>query len=50
MRIPNRRFFTLAAPILAAVAIIGYLIGHAHTGSASSVKTRTLAASRFLLE
>lgn len=50
MRIPNRRFFTLAAPILAAVAIVGYLIGHAHTGSASSVKTRTLAASRFLLD
>ena len=27
MRIPNRRYFTLAAPILAAVAIVGYLIG-----------------------
>jgi hypothetical protein len=50
LRVPNRRFFTLAAPILAAVAIVGYLIGHAHTPSASPVKTRTLSTSRFLLD
>ena len=50
MRIPNRRYFTLAAPILAAVAIVGFLIGHAHAGSASPVKARTLSTSRFLLD
>ena len=50
MRIPNRRYFTFAAPIVAAVAIAGYLIGHAHTGSASPVKTRTLSTSRILLD
>jgi hypothetical protein len=50
MRIPNRRYFTAAAPILAAVAVVGYLIGHAHTGSAAPVKTRTLSTSRLLLD
>ena len=50
LRIPNRRYFTAAAPILAAVAIVGYLIGHAHSGSASPVKNRTLSTSRFLLD
>jgi hypothetical protein len=50
LRIPNRRYFSAAAPILAAVAVVGYLIGHAHTGSASPVKTRTLSTSRFLLD
>jgi hypothetical protein len=50
MHIPDRRFFTLAAPILAAVAIVGYLIGHAHAGSASPVKTQTLSTSEFLLD
>jgi hypothetical protein len=37
-------------PILAAVAVVGYLIGHAHAGSASPAKTRTLSTSRFLLD
>ena len=50
MRTSNRRFFAWAVPVLAAVAIVGFLIGHAHTGAASPQKTRTLSTSRFLLD
>jgi hypothetical protein len=50
LRIPNRRYFTAAAPILAAVAIVGFLIGHAHSRSASPVENRMFSTSRFLLD
>jgi hypothetical protein len=49
MRDAGRLSSRLRVPALLAVALVGYLIGHAHSGAASQEKLRTASAAHVLL-
>lgn len=46
----NRRLIISAVPVLVAAALLGYIVGHGRSASASSEKTRSLPAGDVLVE